>query len=74
MDPNPYEVRRITIMSESTVASGAEGHKKMDIISVALNMYNKLILTAERAFRWFFLQLTFTFYIAAGSQIMFFPS
>jgi hypothetical protein len=41
MDPNHYEVRRITIMLEPTVASEAEGHKKMDIISVALNAHNK---------------------------------
>jgi hypothetical protein len=41
MYTHPYEVRRITIMLEPTVASEPQGHKKMDIISVALNMYNK---------------------------------
>jgi hypothetical protein len=71
MDPNPYEVRRITIMLEPIVASEVEGHKKTDIISVALNLHNKLILTAENALERFFFQLIFTFYIVAGSQIMF---
>jgi hypothetical protein len=60
-------------MLEPTVASEAEGHKKMDIISVALNAHNKWILIAESALERFFLQLIFTFYIVVGSQIMFIP-